>query len=236
MLARAALPKAVNCVGDRIIGLDYEINKKAATKNYIEQSKDATRLSFEQLKNSNYSLSEVKTKKQEANKSVIKSKLFHSVRNPLKLNAKLRKSLYKLETDDIKQLRYSTFEKVNLLWQQYAKSNTIRDASSVFKLDLHGCQLTCTASRNPTLIGSEGIVVQETKNTFLVITKTNRLLTLPKRESIFEFKINNSASGGGGGGGEGGNVVYEIHGSNLLFTAQTRTKVKYKQLKCQTEI
>lgn len=241
MFARAPLPRAVNAVGDRIIDLNYKIDRKSSTRKYIEDSKDATRLEFDQLKNSYYSLSEFKTKKSSDNRqdSSRRRHILESCKNPLKLNCRLRKCLYKLSNDEIKQLQYSTFEKINTLWQQYAKINlkeNVRDSLSIFRMDLHGCLIKCTASKNPTLVGAEGIIVQETRNTFLVIRKTNRLLTLPKRESIFEFVIDGSGDNGGGDGGRKEESVYRIHGSNLLLTPQARTKAKYKQKKCQADI
>lgn len=216
MLARAPLPKAVNAVGDRI-GLDYKINRKLATHKYVEESQDQTRLDLDKLKNTFYSLSESRTiKKQSEDKdNKLKTKQFH-IKNPLKLNSRVRKSLYKLTSEDKQQLEYITFEKINRLWNEYAETvESSCGLMGVFRLDLHGSLLKCTVSKNPTLVASQGIVVQETKNTFKVIKQTNRLITLPKRESIFEFKI--------------GENIYKTHGCNLLFTAQTRSKVKYKR-------
>lgn len=216
MLARAPLPKAVNAVGDRI-GLDYKLNRKLATHKYVEETQDQTRLDLEKLRNTFYSLSESRTikKKSEDTDNRSKTKLFNA-KNPLKLNSRIRKSLYKLTNQEKQQLRYFTFEKINQLWNEYAeKIESSSGLMGVFRLDLHGSYLKCTVSKNPTLVGSQGIIVQETKNTFIVIKQTNRLITLPKRESIFEFKI--------------GENIYKIHGCNLLFTTQTRSKVKYKR-------
>lgn len=218
MSAGAPLPKAVNAVGDRI-GLDYRLDRKLQTKKYIEETKEATRMNYDKLKNSFYSLTESKTKK---NVKVKQSRLTR-VKNPLKLNSRVRKELYRLTNEEKQQLEYSTFEKIHHLWQQYAsKVVNEGDIMSVFRMDLHGSKLECTASKNPSLVGAQGVVVQETKNTFLIIKQTNRLLTLPKRESIFEFKV--------------GETHYRIHGCNLLFTTQTRSKVKYKQKKCLIDI
>lgn len=210
MLARAPLPKCVNTVGDRI-GLNYGIDRKLATRKFVEESQESTKLEFDQLKNTYYSLTELRTKKQSDSLNNKIKNLTKGAKNPLKLNSRLRKSLYKLSNEEKKKLEYSTFERVHQLWLQYVgKVLCDNDPMGVFRMDLHGCLLRCTASKNPTLVGAEGIVVQETKNTFLIIKTTNRLLILPKRESIFEFNV--------------GENIYKIHGFNLLFTTQTRTK------------
>lgn len=222
MSAKHPLPKSVTALADRI-GLNWDIDRKAATRKYVEDTQMATRIDFDQLKNTFYSLTEKRTKK--ASDSKTESQKSFSVKNSLKLNSRLRKALYNLKEEEKQQLKYSVFEEIHNLWQQYyATVIKMKNASSMelFRMDLHGCELKCTASKNPTLIGCEGIVVQETKNTFLIIKKTNRLVTLPKRESIFEFRA--------------GQSIYRIYGCNLLFTTQTRSKVKFKQMKCWSDI
>lgn len=219
-IAKASLPQAVNAVGDRI-GLNYRIDKKQATRKYIDDHQESSRLDFDQLKNSYYSLNESRTKKD--NENQIKTKKIRA-KNPLKLNSEVRKLLYKLSSQEKSRIKYSTFEKVHELWQQYS-SQVLRESSdpmTVFRMDLHGAYLKCTASRNPTLIGCEGIVVQETRNTFIIVKRTNRLVTLPKRDSLFEFRVDQN--------------VCTIHGCNLLFTTQARTKVKYKRSKYTSDV
>lgn len=221
-LARAQLPKAVNAVGDRI-GLNYRIDRKAETRKYAAESQAATRLGFDQLKNTYYSLTESKTKKASGKGADNKAPRRPKIVNPLKLSSRTRKTLYTLSAEERQKLEYCTFEKVHELWLQYFnKVVNDGDLMGIFRMDLHGCKLKCTASRNPSLVCAEGIVVQESRNTFLIITVTNRLLTLPKRESIFEFEVRGK--------------LYRIHGCNLLFTTQTRSKVKYKQMKCCSDI
>lgn len=211
------LPKAVDMIGDRI-GLNYNIRRKEATEEYVSQQ---NRLVLGNLKNSWYSLDETNTKSR--GRDEFKKVIPLIVRNPLKLNAKVRKKLYKLTPEEKQRLRYCDFMKINKLWNEYAQNLIAqKDIANVFKMDLHGCLIICTASKNPTFTGKEGFVVQDTKNTFLLVTKTNRLVTIPKRESIFEFKIDDK--------------LYRIHGCNFLFTVQARTKIKYKQQRSKSNV
>lgn len=224
MSARNPLPQLVNEIGERI-GLDYNLERKASTRRYIDDYQSSHRLDYDQLKNSIYTLNETRTKKAKANDKD-KSKCSIRAKNPLRLNCKIRKTLYKLTPEEKSKLRYSTFEKVNELWKQYSsqvlRDQTRIDPMALFRMDFHGAYLKCTASKNPTLIGVEGIVVQETKNTFLIITITNAIKTVPKRECLFELII--------------GKNTYSIHGCNMLFTTQARCKVKCKQKKCLSEV
>lgn len=214
---RASLPQVVNAVGDRI-RLDYTKNRKKSTSEYVEEASKYTRMDQEWLNKSYYALSENKTKVRDKSKDNKNNFQRHVAKNPLKLNAKLRKQLYKLTQEEKKSLTYSVFEQVHELWLSYATEILkIGDAYRWYRTDLHGCKLKCSASKNPTLVGVEGIVVQETQNTFIVITTTNRVITLPKRDSLFEFQVHNQ--------------TYRIHGYNLLYTPQMRSKDKVKQKK-----
>jgi ribonuclease P protein subunit POP4 len=209
------LPKVVDMIADRI-GLNYDIKRKEAAEKYLADNKGCSLLS---LKNSYYSLGEERTRK--PNEKV--TQIIRKVKNPLKLNANVRKQLYKLTPEEKQNIRYSDFEEINQLWSNYASTVLQnKDPISIFRMDLHGCLIKCTASKNPTLVGTEGFVVQDTKNTFLIVKKTNRLVTLPKRESIFEFSIREKR--------------YRIHGCNFLFTVQARTKLKYKQRRTKSDV
>lgn len=218
MIANAKLPGPVHAVGDRI-GLSYEHRGEGAARQYIEENKASMRLDFGGLKKSFYSLDESRTK----TKSPIvdkKGTRLKEPRNPFKLNAKIRKQLYKISEENKKQFRYSDFERVHELWLDYARK--VCNERDMLRVDLHGCKITCTASKNPTLIGIEGIVVQETMNTFMVIKETNALVTIPKRDSLFEFKIDNK--------------LFRIHGCNLLFSIKKRIKVKYKDRRSVSDV
>lgn len=213
--AKNHLPKVVGMISDRI-GLDYNIRPKQATEIYISKQ---NRLELKNLKNSYYSLTEGKTKKSGDD---VKQKI-PQAKNPLKLNCEIRKKLYKLTPDEKHRLKYRDFEKIHKLWSEYAqKVMANNDLTNVFRMDLHGCLLKCTASKNPTFVGQEGFVVQDTKNTFLLVNRTNRIVTLPKKESVFEFNVDQK--------------LYRVRGCNFLFTTQARTKVKYKQKRSNLDV
>ena len=201
------LPKVVDMISDRI-GLNYDIKKEHAAQVYISKQ---NRLSGEALRRSYYSLSEIRTKS-----GIDVRQKIPVAKHPLHLNCKIRKRLYKLSPDDKQHLQYSDFEKVHKLWTAYAqKVLANNNFINVFRMDLHGCLIRCAASKNPSFVGQEGFVVQDTKNTFIIINRTNRINTLPKKESLFEFKVDEK--------------LYRIHGCNFCFTTQARTKLKYRR-------
>jgi len=57
------------------------------------------------------------------------------------------------------------------------------------KADFHGSIMTVRKSKNPALVGASGIVVQETENTFKVVTRKDKLKVLPKQGSVFVFAV-----------------------------------------------
>ncbi|KAI0247710.1 hypothetical protein BJV78DRAFT_1243463 [Lactifluus subvellereus] len=110
-------------------------------------------------------------------------------------------------------------------------------------------------SRNAALVGASGIVVQETENTFKVVTRKNRLKVLPKRGSVFTFavplystepsaatggSVANSGTNGGGSSSsssdarhaemvlDGPHIEFELYGNQFCFHAVDRAGRKFK--------
>ena len=59
----------------------------------------------------------------------------------------------------------------------------------VCRADLHGCYLKVSKALNACLVGIQGIVVMETRNTLQIINKKNTLLTVPKHGSSFRLVL-----------------------------------------------
>merc|ERR1712150_401388 len=57
------------------------------------------------------------------------------------------------------------------------------------QLDYHGCDLTVTKSATKSLIGFNGLVLQDKKNVFYLLTKQNEIKIVPKCGSLFEFEL-----------------------------------------------
>nr|XP_040236153.2 ribonuclease P protein subunit p29 [Anopheles coluzzii] len=65
-----------------------------------------------------------------------------------------------------------------------ARYNTI--VASLLKADYHGAKIHIVRSKQPSVVGMKGIVVLDTKGTFKMISKDNKLRTIPKNDSQFE--------------------------------------------------
>ncbi|XP_058011361.1 ribonuclease P protein subunit p29 [Ahaetulla prasina] len=138
------------------------------------------------------------------------------------LSAKQRREMHLFEIAP-EQQRYEIFIPLHELWKQYIRElcNGLKpDAqpqmiqTKLLKADFHGALMTVTKSRCPSYVGITGIVVQETKYVFKIVTKEDRLKVIPKRNNIFSVETD-------------GFVSY-IYGSRIQFRASERSAKKFK--------
>ncbi|OTF83780.1 ribonuclease P protein subunit p29-like protein [Euroglyphus maynei] len=94
------------------------------------------------------------------------------------LNSKQRRALFDLSKD---KLDFQKFKPINQLWHSYLDSvleevKTKPDELKLARIDLHGAYLLVCSSKNPSVIGVKGYMIQESKNTFRILNNQNRLL------------------------------------------------------------
>ena len=114
----------------------------------------------------------------------------------------LRKTIEKVRRD-AQQLRklgpeidYKSYTFMNELWKQYI-TELLKDVTSneeilqrILTADYHGCFIRIVKAKNSSLIGKEGIIIQETKNMFVIIEKTKRRRTsILKKDCLFAIDI-----------------------------------------------
>lgn len=137
----------------------------------------------------------------------------------------------------LKKLSYSHFIPLHQLWKQYIKGLT--DSSSVnngfngfmgvrgggirlsqlsqslSQADLHGSLINVISSKNKSCVNAQGIVVKETKETFVIISIDNKVRTILKNQSIFGIMISNE-------------YLITIYGSQLCYHPCERIKHKFR--------
>ncbi|CAD5230306.1 unnamed protein product [Bursaphelenchus xylophilus] len=90
-----------------------------------------------------------------------------------------------------KDLKYDELKPMYELWCGYFKSvlEEVREDldQRLLKLDFHGSILMVSTADNPSMIGLNGIVVYESKKTFQLITRKNKLIVIPKQGTTFQF-------------------------------------------------
>ncbi|KAK6332304.1 hypothetical protein TWF696_003024 [Orbilia brochopaga] len=173
-------------------------------------------------------------------------------RRDLRLEKKLRKSSSKpsnkphplsarekraLQVYDIPKAaqKYAIYEPLNKLWLGYIQeilrgtlgANGTAGQATAAKLcaaDFHGCEVEVVRNRCPSRVGIKGIVIKDTKMTFVIITKKDEIKNIPKEYSVFRFEIpwpdstNQAAQP----------IVLELHGSSFIFRAAERMNKKFK--------
>jgi RNase P/RNase MRP subunit p29 len=167
------------------------------------------------------------------------------------INFKLKKklNLYKLNKDT--ELEYEKYEKINKLWMNYAYEclatclppslvaleESVGDQHAranepclreenvlncLKQLDYHGCSLKVIKSKCKCLIGISGIVLQDKRNIFALLTKENKIKFVPKQGNLFEFRLFDS-------------IKMCLVGSNICYRPEIRT-TKHAKIKTKLDI
>ncbi|KAM8894016.1 ribonuclease P protein subunit p29-like isoform 1-T1 [Spinachia spinachia] len=119
--------------------------------------------------------------------------------------------------------RYELFLPLHELWRQYVIDlcNGLSATCSpqfvqqkLLKADFHGAILTVVRSKCPSYVGATGILIQEFKHVFKIITKEDQLKVIPKKNSVFAVEING--------------FVSHIYGSKFEHRASERSAKKFK--------
>ncbi|CAH2324278.1 ribonuclease P subunit p29 isoform X1 [Pelobates cultripes] len=138
------------------------------------------------------------------------------------LNAKEKREMRIFEIKPENQ-KYNLFLPLHDLWKQYMRElcNGFRaDAqpqmiqSRILKADLHGALVMVSKSKCPSYVGLTGIILQETKHVFKIITKEDKLKVVPKLNCVFSMEID-------------GFISY-IYGSKLQMRSSERSAKKFK--------
>ncbi|VDO99283.1 unnamed protein product [Soboliphyme baturini] len=111
-------------------------------------------------------------------------------------------------------LQYAQMLPLHELWQGYMGALRRAPKSCYLKADYHGCLMRVSHARNATQIGISGMVIMETRLTFMILTKKNRVVTIPKAGSVFQFLFDDK--------------LFTVIGDNFFGTAAGRVQRKFK--------
>jgi ribonuclease P protein subunit POP4 len=180
----------------------------------------------------------------------------------LSAREKRQLGIFKLKKEEI---RYEIYEGLHTLWVGYMlevlgymrdgtpqpgmrhKTVTAQSAGSLLaSADFHGAELEVVRCSDVGKVGIKGIVVRDTKFTFVVVTKKDEVKTLPKRNTVFQYEIPlpqpalpaGSKDQGEEDGGQqrhsgqkeepGPRLVFELHGNQFEFRPADRANRKFK--------
>lgn len=138
------------------------------------------------------------------------------------LNAKQKRAM-KIFHIKPEHQKYELFLPLHELWKQYIidlcnglqpTTNPQMVQSKLLKADFHGAMIKVVRSKCASYVGLTGILIQEFKHVFKVITQKNELKVIPKRNSVFEIEVNG--------------FVSHIYGSRIEQRASERSAKKFK--------
>lgn len=115
------------------------------------------------------------------------------------------------------KLSYASFVPIHLMWKDYFRELVRGDATEqarLLKAEYTGCFMTVAESKCPSYVGTRGIVVQETKNVFRLLTESDVVRTVPKAHTLFAFELDGR--------------IYKIYGSHFRVHSFERMKSKFK--------
>ncbi|KAK8192005.1 uncharacterized protein BKA78DRAFT_232389, partial [Phyllosticta capitalensis] len=154
---------------------------------------------------------------------------------PRPLSAKQKRALCLYEIPKERR-KYSLYVGLHAMWCAYMREVLglgegayVTAASAGPKLvsaDFHGALLEVVRSRCVGRVGVKGIVVKDTKFTFVVVTPADEVKTVPKEHTIFRFQlplVEKQAEDGPKP------LVFELHGSQFENRAPDRANRKFKQ-------
>ncbi|XP_027136949.1 ribonuclease P protein subunit p29 isoform X1 [Larimichthys crocea] len=138
------------------------------------------------------------------------------------LNARQKRAMkvFQIKPED---QRYQLFLPLHELWRQYITDlcGGLKPTCSpqfvqqkLLKADFHGAIITVVRSKCPSYVGTTGILVQEFKHVFKIITEEDKLKVIPKRNSVFAVEING--------------FVSHIYGNKFEQRASERSAKKFK--------
>lgn len=126
--------------------------------------------------------------------------------------------------------RYAIYEPLNKLWTGYMKE-IMKGGSSEAKLlkaDYHGALLKVVKCSCPSFLFLQGIVIKETRHTFVICTVEDRIKTLPKKCTVFEFQVLLESSDDQEKDKMPEIMKWEVYGEHFGFRAAERVGKKFK--------
>jgi len=96
--------------------------------------------------------------------------------------------------------------------------------AKLVKADFHGCKIEVKRAKHPSLVGLAGIVVQETENTFRIVTAKNAIKVTPKENVTYTFSLPLESADSE----PMKDLRFDLHGGNFAFRGSDRASKKFK--------
>ncbi|KAL4943279.1 hypothetical protein BDV06DRAFT_221420 [Aspergillus oleicola] len=111
--------------------------------------------------------------------------------------------------------------------------SALSHGSKLVSADFHGAEMEVVRSRCAGRVGIKGIVVRDTKFTFVIVTEGDEVKTIPKEQTVFRFCLplpdaEKDVANEAQGQAEVKKLVFELHGSQFQNRPVDRANKKFK--------
>ncbi|RAO69761.1 uncharacterized protein BHQ10_005773 [Talaromyces amestolkiae] len=184
-----------------------------------------------------------------------KKEYFYRKQRPQPLSARQKRvsGLYDISKEECK---YEVFKGLHGMWVQYMQevlgieksTNATNNGrpltisgpahgSKLVSADYHGAEVEVVRSRCAGRVGVKGIVIRDTKFTFVIVTEKDVVKTIPKEHTVFRFTIpstpvqqstDDTTSKERLEGEKPKDFVFELHGSQFENRPVDRANKKFK--------
>ena len=89
-------------------------------------------------------------------------------------------------------IKYETAQKMGELWNGYIAdvvSASSDVAASLTKADYHGATVRVVKAAQQSQVHQSGILIQETLNTFILLTPSSKTIMIPKKGAVFAINV-----------------------------------------------
>ncbi|CAG8073286.1 unnamed protein product [Penicillium olsonii] len=165
----------------------------------------------------------------------------HQKPRPLSAREKRKSGLYDLPKEECK---YAIFNGLHDLWVGYMQDvldlkpthaphvTPTSHGSKLASADYHGAEVEVVRSRCAGRVGVKGIVVRDTKFTFVVVTPRDEMKTVPKEHTVFRFTVPlpkpSASADQKESAEESKSLIFELHGSQFENKPVDRANKKFK--------
>ena len=136
--------------------------------------------------------------------------------------------------------KFTDYLPLHEMWREYMKStlgpSSLINNEIMLKVDYHGCIFKVVKSHCGSYVGKEGMLIKETENTFQILTREDKLFTIPKNGSVFQFNFEKLVKPSSGVKGKESNLPpetknyqIEIIGTQFCFRSYDRASKKFKR-------
>ena len=171
--------------------------------------------------------------------------LNHQRPRPLSAKDKRKLGVYDLKPQEIKYGIYAGLHRmwIGYMWEvlgiavdgvivwDIGKTITAQGHGSLLaSADFHGAKVEVAKCGCLGRVGMKGIVVRDTKFTFVIVTEKDEVRTLPKRDTIFRYEVPLPGENGEAPDPKkpGRSLVFELHGNQFETRPADRANKKFK--------